>query len=204
MWTCPSFRGATSETLKRIVTSSFQSCHQLWNSIFFVTSSFWSCHKLWNPKKTCYIIILIMPQSLESRQLCQNMLCGWIISCSQEFGFLGANLDDIRQVKVGGVTWGHFWRFSLFMEQATCALSFFQIYPVNLCTTVTLFYGKNPHPNRASYVKHIGSQNGFLHLSNMELPPKTSKANLTKNPTCLEYVVFICYLAHVVFGTTLR
>jgi hypothetical protein len=39
----------------------------------------------------------------------------------------------------------------------------------------------------------------------MEPPPKTSNANLTKNPTCLEYKGFVSYFpVHMVVGTTLH
>ena len=49
----------------------------------------------------------------------------------------------------------------------------------------------------------------LLHLAptfeqHMELSPKTSNVNLTKNPTCFGYEVFVCYLAHMVAGTTLH
>ena len=36
-----------------------------------------------------------MPQILESWQLWHNMLCGWQMSYSHKFGFLGANWNEL-------------------------------------------------------------------------------------------------------------
>ena len=48
---------------------------------------------------------------------------------------------------------------------------------------------KKTHPNWASYVKDIA----LTFELHMKPPPKASNANLTQNPTCLEYEVFIWY-----------
>ena len=73
----------------------------------------------------------------------------------------------------------------LLSPQATCALIFFQIHPV-MCTTVTLSYERI-----GNHMRKILAPEFEQHI---EPPPIKRNANLSKNPTGLEYVieVFIC------------
>ncbi len=89
--------------------------------------------------------------------------------------------------------WGD---FPFFMEQATCALissSFKSIWwscgQLSPCPK-----GKTP-PKLGIKCERYRLLNLTLTFEqHMEPPPKTSNAKLTKkNPTCLEYEVFICY-----------
>ena len=73
-----------------------------------------------------------------------------------------------------------------------CTKFFFpQSHLVKLCTIIT----KEKTPPKLGI---ICERYWFLNLAptfelHMKLPPKTSNANLMKNPTCLEYEVFISY-----------
>ena len=88
-----------------------------------------------------------------------------------------------------------FWEILSFLRSKKHAHSnFIQFHLVNLCTTGNLPYGKNPHPNRASCVKDIGSYIWLPNFGNTwNYRPNTSNANRTTNHTCLEYEVFISY-----------
>ena len=136
--------------------------------------------------------ILVMPQILESWQPCQNMLCGWQMSCSKnKIGLFWANLDGVFTLK------GHMrssWKISFFfMQQATPALIFSKSVWLIMHNYHLVLRGKfSPNVDIVSkryLLLNLGSSIG----QHMELPPKTSNTNLTDNPTCLEFGVFICY-----------
>ena len=142
-----------------------------------------------------FMIVWVMPQILESWQLFHNMLCGLKTSYSQKFGFSWANLEEVRHPQ----SWrGHMrsYLFTFFMEQATCALSIFQIHLVHNRHHVLRKRKKKKTPPKLGIICE-----SYWHLNlalafeqHLEPPPKTSNANLSQNPTCLEYEVFICYL----------
>ena len=76
--------------------------------------------------------------------------------------------------------------FPFFMEQATYALNCFQIHVVKLCTSITLSEeGRKPHPNWASYVKDVLLNLAPTYGQLIGPPPKQSKCQPNKNPTCL-------------------
>ena len=116
----------------------------------------------------------------------------------KKIGSFWAILNEVHHPQ----SWrGHmrsFWEIPFFMEQATCALSFFvffQISLVKLCTTATLSQGKKKKKKSTPKLGIICERYWLLNLAprfeqHMDLAPKTSNTNLTKNLTCLEYENF--------------
>ena len=95
-------------------------------------------------------------------------------------------------LKVGGATWGHFGRiYSFYLGASNMSTHFFsksiqssgaQLPPCPTRKTIPPKFG-------IICEKILAPTLGQL----MRPPPKTSNANLTRNPTCLKQEVFICY-----------
>ena len=105
-------------------------------------------------------------------------------------------------LKVGGATRGHCRRFPLFHGASNMCTNFFP----NPCSQVVHNYHTTLRGKRKRKPSKLGiicerywllkfSPNfDFAFEQHMETPSKTSNANLTKNPTCSECEIFICYL----------
>ena len=95
-------------------------------------------------------------------------------------------------LEIGRTTCDYFGRLLLFMEQATCALHFFPNPYGQVVHNSHLVLRKKTPPK----LDIICERYWFLNLAleqHMQLPPTTNNANLSKNPTWLEYEGFICY-----------
>ena len=99
-------------------------------------------------------------------------------------------------LKVGGATWGHFGRFVPFHNASNVCTHFF------FCPSCAQQSPccNNQNPTQIGHLmwKIMVPKILFLNLAltfgqHIEPAPKTSNANLTRNRTCLEYEVFICY-----------
>ena len=93
----------------------------------------------------------------------------------------------------GPGTWGILGDFPFFMKWATCALIFSKSKRSSCAQPPPCSKGKEPPK-----LGIICERHWLLILAppfgqHMKTPSKTSNANLTNNPTCLEYEVFICY-----------
>ena len=97
-------------------------------------------------------------------------------------------------LKVGGVTWGHFGRFPLFHGASNMCTRFFPNPSGQVVHNLHLVQMRKKPTHIGHHMWKILAPKFEQH---MELSPKTSNANPTKIPKCLEYVVLYVILARM-------
>jgi hypothetical protein len=123
--------------------------------------------------------ILVMPQILESWQLCHNMFSGWQMGYFQNFWIFlikfGWSLSPSKLEAPYEVKFG---RFPFFMEHATCALIFFSSKSIrsNCAQLLPCPKGRKPHQIGHHMWKILALVFGQL----MGLPPKQAMPNKQK------------------------
>ena len=139
--------------------------------------------------------ILIMPQILERCPICHNIICGWQMSYSQILGFL-ANLDEVRHLR----SWrGHmrsFWEISPFswMEQATCAPSFFLNPSNQVVHKHHVVLRRKPHPYWASYYVKISAPKFGSHIWATHGQTSDNKHCQPNKKSCMLWSMRISYV----------
>ena len=112
----------------------------------------------------------------------------------QKFGITWANLSEVCHPQSWRGHMSSFWEISLFSWSKQHVHSFFcsfQIHPIKLCTIVLRLIFWNNNRLKIKKIKkntHIGHH---IRLGNTWNYISKQQFNLLKNPTCLEFEIFL-------------